>query len=498
MYDLVIVGGGINGVGIARDAAGRGLKVLLCEKDDIAQHTSSASTKLIHGGLRYLEQYEFSLVRKALLEREVLLNIAPHIIWPLRFVLPHAPHLRPAWMIRAGMFLYDNLALRKKLPKSRFVNLQKHVAGQFIKSEFRKGFEYSDAFVYDARLSILNAMDAQERGADIRVQTRVVSATPNRGAWDVVIEPNGEGQQIIQAKVIVNASGPWVSNVLTDALKIASKNVVRHVKGSHIVVPAMFDHKFAYIFQNEDKRVIFAIPFERGFTLVGTTDIEYEDRLDQVKISDDEEAYLCDAVSRYFNTPVCPQDIVSSFAGVRPLLDDDSGNPSAVTRDYSLELSHCEQSPVISVFGGKITTYRVLAEEVLDKLSELMPIEKNAWTQNAALPGGDFSDGDFLSFEAKQQKLYHWLPTELISRYARLYGTRMNVFLSGKVCIADMGELISSDLYSAEVNYLMSNEWARTADDVLFRRSKLGLIASKEDVGRLVAYMDNARKVMIH
>ncbi len=284
MYDLVIMGGGINGVGIARDAAGRGLKVLLCEKDDIAQHTSSASTKLIHGGLRYLEQYEFSLVRKALLEREVLLNIAPHIIWPLRFVLPHAPHLRPAWMIRAGMFLYDNLALRKKLPKSRFVNLQKHVAGQFIKSEFRKGFEYSDAFVYDARLSILNAMDAQERGADIRVQTRVVSATPNRGAWDVVIEPNGEGQQIIQAKVIVNASGPWVTNVLTDALKIASKNVVRHVKGSHIVVPAMFDHKFAYIFQNEDKRVIFAIPFERGFTLVGTTDIEYEDRLDQVKI----------------------------------------------------------------------------------------------------------------------------------------------------------------------------------------------------------------------
>ncbi len=473
-YDLLVVGGGINGAGIARDAVGRGLRVLLCERDDLAAHTSSASTKLIHGGLRYLEHREFMLVRKALQEREVLLEAAPHIIWPLRFVMPHDAHLRPRWMIRAALFLYDHLARRRRLPGSASVDLRRHAAGAALDRRFTRGFVYSDAWVEDARLVVLNAMDAAERGATILPRTAFAAARRMPGGWRATLQPaDGEAFEI-DAGVLVNAAGPWVGRVLDAVIERDAERHVRLVKGSHIIVPRIFDHEFAYIFQNPDRRIIFAIPYEGDFTLIGTTDLEYRGDPAQVTISTAETQYLCDMADRYFRKPVRSEDVVASYSGVRPLLDDDSDDPSSVTRDYSLEFDH-DGAPLLSVFGGKITTYRRLAEEAMDRLAPSLPVTRGRWTRNAPLPGGDMPGADFAAFELALQHSHPWLPADLRHRYARAYGTRVSRLLKQAASVADLGSCIAPGLFEAELTYLRRHEFARDADDILWRRTRLGL-----------------------
>lgn len=380
-YDLLVVGGGINGAGIARDAAGRGLSVLLCEQDDLASHTSSSSTKLIHGGLRYLEYKEFGLVRKALQERETLLRAAPHIMWPLRFVMPHMPNLRPAWLIRIGLFLYDHLAKRELLPGSRGIDMRRHPAGAPLVDSIKRGFVYSDGWVDDARLVVLNALDAQERGARILTRTKLVSAERRDGQWHARLQRADGSTLDVRARAIANAAGPWVGEVLHGALGRGAQHSVRLVKGSHIITPRLFDHDHAYIFQNPDKRIIFAIPYERDFTLIGTTDVEYRDDPSRVAIDRDETRYLCESINRYFKRKISPADVCWTYSGVRPLLEDENAdNPSAVTRDYRLELDDGEGAPLLSVFGGKITTFRKLAEEATDMLGGALGAARGAWT----------------------------------------------------------------------------------------------------------------------
>lgn len=489
IYDMLIVGGGINGVGIARDAAGRGLSVLLCEQDDLAGHTSSASTKLIHGGLRYLEYYEFGLVRKSLLEREVLMRAAPHIIRPLSFVMPHNPGLRPAWLIRAGLFLYDHLARRELLPGSRGVNLRTHAAGQPLKPEFEMGFMYADAWVEDARLVVLNALDAAERGATILPRTRCVSARRHADLWEMTLQPaGGEAAQVVRGRALVNATGPWVMDVLRESLGMQSQRHLRLAKGSHIVVRRLFGHDHAYILQNPDKRILFAIPYERDFTLIGTTDVEYEGDPADASITDAEIAYLCEMANRYFTHSISPADVVWSFSGVRPLLADDAADLSAVSRDYVLECdATSERAPLLSVFGGKITTYRRLAEEALDLLAQSLPELKSAWTAGAPLPGGDIPNADFEGFLANFRRSVPWLPEALARRYARAYGTRVDRLLAGASGVTQLGEDYGGGLYEAEIDYLTNQEWAQTAEDILWRRSKLGLHVSDETAKRLAA-----------
>jgi glycerol-3-phosphate dehydrogenase len=486
--DLLIVGGGINGAGIARDAAGRGLKVLLCEQDDLAAHTSSSSTKLIHGGLRYIEQYEFALVRKALQERERLIEAAPHIIWPLRFVLPHDAHLRPVWVIRAGLFLYDHLARRRRLPSSKAVNLRTHPAGAALDAHFSRGFEYSDAWVEDSRLVVLNAMDAAARGATILTRTRFAAAVPDGPRWRATLVSNGATREI-RAMLIVNAAGPWVDKVEGLALGGESAKSVRLVKGSHIIVRRLFTHQYAYIFQNPDGRIIFAIPYERDFTLIGTTDVEFAGDPATVAIDDGETRYLCEMANRYFRADIQARDIVRSYAGVRPLLDDESADPATITRDYSLEWLQ-SLAPMLSVYGGKITTYRRLAEEAVDRIIERFDRsasgrraasdsrsrpERKAWTAQAPLPGGDMPDADFERFLQSVLVSYPWLPAPLLQRYARAYGTRIRTLLGSATGLGDLGSEVLPGLYAREIEYLREHEWARTAEDVLWRRSKLGL-----------------------
>lgn len=492
-YDVLVVGGGINGVGITRDLAGRGLSVLLAEKDDLAAHTSSASTKLIHGGLRYLEYYEFGLVRKALAEREVLLRSAPHIMWPLRFVMPHDPAMRPAWMIRIGLFLYDHLARRELLPGSRGLNLQKHPAGAPLQARFKQGFEYSDGWVDDARLVTLLAMDAAEHGARITTRCKVEQMHCDaNNVWQVRLNHQVEGMELIQARAVVNATGPWASQFLRDSAQQKTVRALRHVKGSHIVVPRMFDHAYAYIFQNADRRIIFAIPYEHDFTLIGTTDIEYHGELDAVHINQDEISYLCEQASRYFQKPVREQDVVWSYSGVRPLLDAaEDTDASAVTRDYELELDNTQAAPLMSVWGGKITTFRKLAEEASDRLCAALGAGNAAWTAHASLPGADLSKGLDLpagSFNDMQQvlstlvRLHPELPPALLQRWLRSYGSRLQTFLQA----GDLGRQIAPGLFEAELHYLHQHEWARCADDVLWRRSKLGL------------HLDEAARQQVH
>ena len=478
--DVLVVGGGINGAGIARDLAGRGLSVLLCEKDDLAAHTSSSSTKLIHGGLRYLEYYEFSLVRKALAEREVLLKSAPHIMWPLRFVMPHDPGMRPVWMIRIGLFLYDHLAKREVLPGSSTINLRAHAAGKPLKPMFTKGFVYSDGWVNDARLVVLNAMDAREHGAEVLTRWRCVDAKRDAASWRVRLESAAGEQRELSARALVNAAGPWAAQFLSEHAHVPRAKSLRLVKGSHIVVPKMFEHDHAYIFQNPDKRIIFAIPYEDDFTLIGTTDVEHHGAVGEARIDESETAYLCEQASRYFAKPVTPQDVVWSYAGVRPLLDDESGDPSAVTRDYLLELDTAK-APLLTVWGGKITTFRKLAEEAADML--MAPLgsaaKRGAWTRGASLPGGDLSawigqaqrpDTDFTRFAQAAALRYPQLSAALCQRLARAYGARIDAVLAN-----DLGSEVAPGLFEAELNYLHDHEWACSADDVLWRRSKLGL-----------------------
>ena len=506
--DVLVVGGGINGAGIARDLAGRGHGVLLCEKDDLAAHTSSSSTKLIHGGLRYLEYYEFSLVRKALAEREVLLKSAPHIMWPLRFVMPHDPSsssLRPVWMIRIGLFLYDHLARREVLPASTTVDLRRHPAGRPLQPLFTKGFVYSDGWVDDARLVVLNAIDAVERGATVLTRWRCVDAKREATRWRVRLESAAGQTRDVTARALVNAAGPWAAQFLGEHAHVAAPKLLRLVKGSHIVVPKMFDHDHAYIFQNPDKRIIFAIPYERDFTLIGTTDVEHAGAIGEARIDADETAYLCAQASRYFSKPVTPRDVVWSYAGVRPLLDDESGDPSAVTRDYALELD-TSGAPLLTVWGGKITTFRKLAEEAVDLLAPPLATSghgngngngnaakpgaaaRGAWTRGAFLPGGDLSAwigtaaqrpradvadvaDDFTRFAQAVALRYPQLPAGVAHRLARAYGARIDTVLAG----GDLGAEIAPGLFEIEMNYLHAHEWARSADDVLWRRSKLGL-----------------------
>jgi glycerol-3-phosphate dehydrogenase len=489
--DLLIIGGGINGAGIARDAVGRGLSVLLVEQHDLAAHTSSASTKLVHGGLRYLEYYEFRLVREALLERERLLKIAPHIIWPLEFVLPHSREQRPAWMVRAGLFLYDHLAKRRRLPASRAVRFGPHPAAAILKPDYVRGFTYADCWVEDSRLVVLNAMDASEHGADIRTRTRLVSARPEGRLWQAVIEDAQGRREHVSARAMVNAAGPWVGEILSAKLGRNEAKTVRMVKGSHIIVKRLYAGEFAFILQNPDKRIVFAVPYEHDFTLIGTTDIPYEDDPAKVTISQEETDYLCESVSRYFRTPVTPADVVRSYSGVRPLYDDQAENASAVTRDYVLDVTGGGNEPaLLSVFGGKITTFRKLAEHALEKLLPAMGRDAGAsWTASAALPGGDIPRADFEAYLAASIAKYPAFPADLLHRLARAYGTRMAAILGDATSVAELGRDFGGGLYEAEVNYLVAHEWARTAEDILWRRSKLALHVPDGTTERLATYL---------
>ena len=491
-YDLAIIGGGINGAGIARDAAGRGLRVLLCEQDDLAAHTSSASSKLIHGGLRYLEYYEFRLVGKALAEREVILKSAPHIVWPLRFVMPHVKTLRPAWMIRIGLLLYDHLDLgkRKLLPGSQGIDLRTHPAGAPLDTHLTKGFVYSDAWVEDSRLVILNALDAAERSTDVLTRTRCVGAERSDERWRLTLRSSTDnGERSVLARALVNATGPWVAQFLDDVVHRPQHLKIRQVKGSHIVVPRLFEHGYAYIFQNVDRRIVFAIPYEGDYTLIGTTDLSYEGDPADVAISADEIDYLCDLANRYFIRKIDGDDVVWAYSGVRPLVDDGADNVSAVTRDYVLDLD-ADGPPLLSIFGGKITTYRKLAEDSLDTLAPVMGIGGPAWTGNGApLPGGDMEHADFEGFAAGFAAAAPWLPPTMARRYARTYGTRATGVIGNAASLDDLGEHFGGGLYAAEVEYLVANEWARTAEDVLWRRTKLGLHTPPETAKRLAAFL---------
>jgi glycerol-3-phosphate dehydrogenase len=473
--DLLVIGGGINGVGIARDAAGRGLSVLLVEKDDLAAHTSSASSKLIHGGLRYLEQYEFRLVAEALAEREVLLKMAAHLVRPARFVMPHVPQLRPRWMIRTGLFLYDHLGRRTRLPGSHAVRLDRPPYNSGLKPEFRHGFIYSDCRVDDARLVVANARDAAARSAKILTRTECVAAKRENNLWHARLHHRA-GEQEVAARAIVNATGPWVKALLNQRLRQPSRDNVRLVKGSHIVVPRLYEGDHAFILQNDDRRVVFMIPYETRYTLVGTTDIPYDGDASQLEASAEEVEYLCRAVSRYLETPVRPADVVWCYAGVRPLYDDGSVDPSAVTRDYVLRLdSDQESTPALSVFGGKITTYRRLAEHALEKLAPWLPGMGLTWTAEAPLPGATIPGGDVARFQQRLKQRYPLMPEPLLLALARRHGTLAYDVLGDAASIADLGEAFGAELYAREVDYFIRHEWATCSEDVLWRRTKTGL-----------------------
>ena len=477
-YDLLVVGGGINGAGIARDAAGRGLSVLLVEQDDLAQHTSSASTKLIHGGLRYLEYGEVRLVREALVERERLWGMAPNIIWPLRFVLPQTHSPRAAWMVRAGLFLYDHLGGRKRLPATRTVRLNGPF-GDGLAERAGRGFVYSDCWVEDARLVVLNAVDAHERGARVSTRTRLETARRAGGRWHATLS----GGRTVTARALVNAAGPWVAEVIARTGSNAHGRGVRLVKGSHIVVPRLWDGDHAFMLQNEDRRIVFAIPYEGRFTLIGTTDVPWDAAPTAVSIDEAETRYLLDTANRYFARSLGPGDVAWSYAGIRPLYDDHAGNASAVTRDYVLDLEAPDDAPpLLNVFGGKITTYRRLAEHALGELARFFPDAGGAWTAGAALPGGDMAD--FETFKAGLLAAHPDVAPAPLHRLARAYGTRAPLILDRPPGI-DLG----GGLYTGEVDYLVAREWARTADDVLWRRSKLGLHVPAGTAERLAAYL---------
>ncbi len=489
IVDLAIIGGGINGAGIARDAAGRGWSVFLCEQSDLGSATSSASTKLVHGGLRYLEYYEFRLVREALMEREVLWAIAPHIIWPLRFVLPHHKGLRPAWLLRLGLFLYDNIGGRKRLPPTRAVRLDTDEVGRPLKAIYHRAFEYSDCWVEDSRLVVLNARDAAAKGAEIRPRTRCASADRESGLWRIAVQDTETHEtRTLRARALVNAAGPWVGEVLGGVLRSNTRAAVRLVKGSHIVVRKLYDHDRCYIFQNADNRIFFAIPYERDFTLIGTTDLDYTGDPGDVRISESEIGYLCAGASEYFTAPVTPDMVVWTYSGVRPLYDDGARKAQAATRDYVLTLDAPKgEAALLSVFGGKITTFRRLAESALEKLAPHLPAAHGSaagWTAKQRLPGGDFPVDGFPAQVAALLRDYPFLAPGHAWRLVRAYGTDARFLLGDARAAADLGRVLGADLTEAEVRYLVRAEWARHADDIVWRRGKLGL---HMDAGQIAA-----------
>ena len=488
--DLLIVGAGINGIGIARDAAGRGLSVLVVEKDDLASHTSSWSSKLIHGGLRYLEQYEFRLVAEALAEREVLLSIAAHLVSPMRFVMPHVPELRPRWMIRIGLFLYDHLGRRTRLPGSHGVSLTELPYSAGLKDSLKKGFIYSDCRVDDARLVVANALDAKRLGATILTRTLCVNAHRRDGMWKAQIKGADGATSEVSARAVVNAAGPWVKEVLNDHLHQPSRDNVRLVKGSHIVVPRVYEGDHAFILQNDDKRVVFMIPYEGKFTLIGTTDVQVQGDPGEPQASEEEIAYLCRAVNRYLATPISPADVAWRYAGIRPLYDDGTSDPSAVTRDYTLRVDDDQGAmAVLSVFGGKITTYRRLAEHALEKLAPYFSGLKPAWTDKAALPGSDFGMTREAEFEQLRQQ-YSLIPVETLVGIFRRHGTLAAAVLGEARLETDLGEHFGAGLYAREVVYLVEHEWAQTAEDVLWRRTKAGLHLTPAQHNRVAAWLE--------
>ena len=478
--DLLVIGGGINGAGIARDAAGRGLSVVLVEKADLAAATSSASSKLIHGGLRYLEHYEFRLVAEALAEREIMLRIAGHLTWPTRFVMPHVPELRPRWMIRVGIFLYDHLARRSLLPGSQAVRLDRPPYASGLRSDLKHGFVFSDCRVDDARLVVVNALDAQSRGARILVGVECTSARRSGGLWQAQLS-NGE---TVHARAVVNAAGPWVKRVLNEDLGQATRDSIRLVKGSHIVLPRLYEGAHAFILQNDDRRVVFMIPYEDRFTLVGTTDVDYEGDAGAVTASEAEVEYLCRAAGRYLARPPVPAEVLWRYAGVRPLYDDGSDDPSAITRDYTLRVDDVDGvAAVLSVFGGKITTYRRLAETALDKLVPYFPAMKAAWTSARPLPGSDFTEREAAKRDLQQR--YPQVPPNVLQGVFRRHGTL------GSQVLGDgrLGEYYGAGLSERELAYLMEREWARSADDVLWRRTKCGLRMTEAQRSRVAQVM---------
>ena len=494
-FDICVIGGGVNGCGIARDAAGRGFSVCLAEMGDLASGTSSAATKLIHGGLRYLEQYEFRLVRESLLERETLWRNAPHIIWPLRFVLPHHAGLRPAWLLRLGLFVYDHLGGRKRLPATRSLDLTRDEAGKPLKPQFKRGFEYSDCWVEDSRLVVLNARDAAAKGAQIHTRTRCTAARREGDRWHVTLRDEASGQsREVAARLLINAAGPWVSDVLHQALRQNESAAVRLVKGSHIVVPRLFDHQRCYIFQNADSRIIFAIPYERDFTLIGTTDVDYQADPSDVAASPAEIDYLCKAASEYFAKPIDPGQVVWTYAGVRPLYDDKAATAQEATRDYVLRLEHEDGQPaLLNIFGGKLTTYRRLAESAMELVEGVIGRRRDEWTEKAVLPGGNFPIDGFDGLLREYQRQYPFLAPDHLRRLVRAYGTDARAVLAGVTGAAGLGRHFGADLYEAEVRYLIDAEWARTAEDVLWRRSKLGLRLTKDEAAVLDKWMGEAR-----
>jgi glycerol-3-phosphate dehydrogenase len=493
-YDLLVVGGGINGAGIARDAAGRGLNVLLVEQHDLASATSQWSTKLIHGGLRYLEHYEFRLVAESLAEREVLLANAPHLIEPLAFVLPHEPHLRPAWMIRVGLFLYDHIGGRMTLPKSFGVKLEDSRWAAGLQPRFRRGFVYSDARVDDARLVVVNAIDAKTRGAQVRVQTRVTGARREGGAWRATLETANGRSEEVTARALVNAAGPWVKRVLDSVRAATTHEGVRHVKGSHIVVPRVHDEAHAYLLQNADNRIVFVIPYQDDYSLIGTTDVPV-DAYEHPAISDEETRYLLDLANAYLAKPLTKADIVWTYSGVRPLYDDGSADPSAITRDYVLKVDALpgapgpERAPVLSIYGGKITTYRKLAEAALAELAPYFPAMQDAWTKGAPLPGGDLPAGGRNAWFAELCRRYPRLPAPLLRALAQRHGSRAVHILGDAQTADELGRDFGATLTAREIDYLRAEEWATTADDVLWRRTKCGLSISATQRAAVAAYI---------
>lgn len=485
-FDVLVVGGGVNGAGIARDLQGRGYSVILAEQGDLAQATSSSSSKLIHGGLRYLEHYEFRLVREALGEREVLLKMAPHIIWPLRFVLPHRPEMRPRWMIRAGLFLYDNLARRVSLPGAEGFQTAQNPMGAPLKPEITHAFAYSDAWVEDSRLVLLNALDAERRGADIRTRTRFEEATRHPGHWEVTLRGSDAQGQRIRVRAIVNAAGPWVQRAL-DSAHAEKPGAVRLIRGSHIVLPRLYEGSHAFILQNDDRRVVFVIPYEDEFSLIGTTDVPHEGDASTAHCTPEEAEYLCAAVSRQFRRQITPADIVWSYSGVRPLFDDGADDPSAVTRDYVLKLDE-SAAPLLSVYGGKITTFRRLAEEAAGKVAKALGREGTPWTAGATLPGGDLGGKTREAFAAEMARALPFLDPASIPRLVRTHGGELPRVFEGR----EAGQSLGAGLTEAELDWMRRHEWARSAEDVLWRRTKLGLHMSEAERAVVAARFETA------